>query len=238
MTRQHIDWVFLTAATLGTFSFFVRSVRNTATCRASPPEEGRRCGGCCAVTNPGLILLMSVATGIGLNLPTVFLATYMEELHLADGLMIFFNLYPPIAFVTRVSMRRVPDRLGIRPMIALGIAALVVGLWSLIPVRETWHLVIPALFIGVAHASLFRRSLRAAAAHFQGDGAAPEPRSCSRCSTWARSSEHRLPGDSHRDSRCRRPQLRGNVRHRRTVDLAFGHRLFGVVRRAPTRRGA
>ncbi|MGC3966933.1 MAG: hypothetical protein QM775_06050 [Pirellulales bacterium] len=72
---------------------------------------------------------MSVATGIGLNLPTVFLRPFMEQIGLTNGLMLFFNIYPPIAFVARVSMRRVPDRLGIRPMIGLGIAALVVGLW-------------------------------------------------------------------------------------------------------------
>lgn len=154
-TRQHIDLVFLAAAALGTVSFFctlgaTRGYVPRKLSRRGPPLWWliRR-------YNPGMILLMSVATGIGLNLPTVFLATYMEELHLADGLMVFFNLYPPVAFVARVSMRRVPDRLGIRPMLALGIAALVVGLWSLIPVREWWHLVVPALFIGVAHASLF-----------------------------------------------------------------------------------
>lgn len=153
--RSHFDSVFLTAATLGTLSFFCTL---GATYGYVPRKRSRRGPPLWWLIrryNPGLILLMSIATGIGLNLPTVFLATYMEELHLADGLMVFFNLYPPIAFVARISMRRVPDRLGIRPMIALGIGALVVGLWTLIPVRETWHLAIPALFIGVAHASLF-----------------------------------------------------------------------------------
>lgn len=105
--------------------------------------------------HPGLILLMSVATGIGLNLPTVFLRPYVEQLGLEYGLVMFFNTYPPIAFVSRLLLRRVPDRLGIRPMLAIGIVSMVIGLMTLLVVTKTWHLILPAFFMGLAHACLF-----------------------------------------------------------------------------------
>ncbi|MBA4020533.1 MAG: hypothetical protein C0483_25520 [Pirellula sp.] len=155
ITRERIDAVFLAAAALGTISFFCTLGATHGHVPRKLSRRGPPLWWLIRRYNPGLILLMSIATGIGLNLPTVFLVTYMESIDLSNGLMVFFNLYPPVAFVARILMRRVPDRLGIRPMIALGIGALVIGLWSLIPVRETWHLVLPALFIGVAHASLF-----------------------------------------------------------------------------------
>jgi predicted MFS family arabinose efflux permease len=118
--------------------------------------------------NPGLILLMSVATGMGLGLPTVFLRPFLVDRGIADGMVVFFNLYPPVAFITRLSMRRVPDRFGIRPMIALGLVSLVVGTLLLVFVRSAWMLVPPAIFIGIAHASLFPSVVAGASGAFPG----------------------------------------------------------------------
>jgi len=69
--------------------------------------------------------------------------------------VMFFNTYPPIAFIMRLTLRRVPDRLGIRPMLAIGIVSLVIGLLALVPVQETWQLIFAAFFMGLAHACLF-----------------------------------------------------------------------------------
>lgn len=155
LTRARIDLLFLTAAGLGTFSFFCTLAATHGIAPRKLSRRGPPLWWLVRRYNPGLILLMSVATGIGLNLPTVFLAPFMEQQQLTVGLMLFFNVYPPIAFVSRISMRRVPDRLGIRPMIGLGIVSLVIGLCALAPVSRLWQLLIPALFLGVAHASLF-----------------------------------------------------------------------------------
>jgi predicted MFS family arabinose efflux permease len=118
--------------------------------------------------NPGLILLMSVATGLGLGLPQTFLRPFLVDREIHDGMIVFFGLYPPIAFVTRLSMRRVPDRFGIRPMIALGIVALVGGMLLFLPVRSPWLLIPPAIFLGVAHASLFPSVVAGASGAFPG----------------------------------------------------------------------
>lgn len=153
--RTEINSLFLTAAFFAalafTFAWFAtRGAAKPTKRRRSPPLWWllRR-------YNPGLILLMSIATGLGLNLPTVFLRPYVEHYHLTDGLVMFFNTYPPIAFIMRLTLRRVPDRLGIRPMLAIGIVALVIGLMALVPVQQTWQLIFAAFFMGLAHACLF-----------------------------------------------------------------------------------
>jgi predicted MFS family arabinose efflux permease len=153
--RAQIDRLFLSAAGMATLALLFAAaatrghIRRIPTRKAPPPWRLLR------RYNPGLLLLMAVATGVGLNMPTVFLRPYMQDLELQNGVLFFFNLYPPIAFVTRVSMRSFPDRFGIRPMIALGLAAAVAGTLLFIPVRNTLDLIWPALFMGVAHASLF-----------------------------------------------------------------------------------
>jgi len=153
--RGQIDRLFLSAGgmAMSSFVFAVLAtqghVRRTATRKAPPPWRLLR------RYHPGLLLLMAVATGVGLNMPTVFLRPYMQDRHLENGVLFFFNLYPPIAFVSRISMRSFPDRFGIRPMIALGLVSAVAGTLLFIPVRGTWDLIWPALFMGVAHASLF-----------------------------------------------------------------------------------
>jgi MFS family permease len=154
-TRRQIDLLFLTAAGLAAlaFTFAVLAthghVPRVLSRKAPHPWRLLR------RYNPGLLLVMAMATGLGLNLPTVFLRPYMKDLGLENGVLVFFNLYPPIAFASRISMRRVPDRLGIRPMIALGLVSAVIGTLLFIPVRGTIGLIGPALFMGIAHASLF-----------------------------------------------------------------------------------
>ncbi|MBL9090621.1 MAG: MFS transporter [Planctomycetaceae bacterium] len=153
--RARIDALFLSSATCASlaFAFSVAATRGHVHPRLS--RRGPPLWWLIRRYNPGLVLIMSVATGMGLNLPTVFLRPYMADLMLAGGVMFFFNLYPPIAFATRLTMRRVPDLWGIKPMIALGLVGLVIGILLFLPVRTTTDLIWPAIFLGVAHASLF-----------------------------------------------------------------------------------
>lgn len=153
--RDHIDWLFIASAAMAAASLaFAYMAAETTTRR---PIQRRRppLWWLLRRYNPGWVLLMSVATGMGLNLPTVFLRPYMLDRNISAGVMLFFNLYPPVAFVTRVSLRRVPDRFGVRPMIAIGIGSLVIGTLLFLPVESPVGLIGPALFIGVAHACLF-----------------------------------------------------------------------------------
>jgi MFS family permease len=153
--REEVDRLFLSAAAMATLSFVFAVLATQGHLRRVPRRKAPPPWRLLRRYNPGLLLLMAVATGIGLNLPTVFLRAYMQDLELQNGVLFFFNLYPPIAFVTRVSMRSFPDRFGIRPMIALGLAAAVAGTLLFIPVRSTLDLIWPAVFMGIAHASLF-----------------------------------------------------------------------------------
>lgn len=153
--RAEIDALFLTAAGFSALAFcFAWAATRGAVVRV-PTRRSPPLWWLIKRYHPGLILLMSAATGLGLNLPTVFLRPYVEQLQLDLGLVMFFNTYPPIAFIGRLTMRRLPDRLGIRPMLAIGIVTLVLGMMSFLLVRETWHLIVPAFFMGLAHACLF-----------------------------------------------------------------------------------
>lgn len=167
-TRGHIDLLFFTSAGLAAAAFGCAVVATRGVLR---PMRRRRVPHPLWILrryNPGLILLMSVATGLGLGLPQTFLRPFLVDREIHDGMIVFFGLYPPVAFVTRLSMRRVPDRFGIRPMIALGIVALVAGMMLFLPVRNAWLLIPPAIFLGVAHASLFPSVVAGASGAFPG----------------------------------------------------------------------
>lgn len=153
--RAEINHLFLTAALFASLAFTFAWFATRGTVAPVKRRRGPPLWWLLRRYNPGLILLMSIATGLGLNLPTVFLRPYVEHYHLDGGLVMFFNTYPPIAFIMRLTLRRVPDRLGIRPMLAIGIVSLVIGLLALVPVRETWQLIFAAFFMGLAHACLF-----------------------------------------------------------------------------------
>jgi MFS family permease len=151
--RWEIDRLFMTAAAMGTLAlvFAMLATRGQVKPlkRKQPPLRWlvRR-------YHPGLILLMGMATGFGVGLPQIFLRPYVVELGLS-GIGIFFWAYTIIAFVTRISIRRVPEKFGIRPMVVVGLCSLAMAMVMFLIVRERWQLVIPALFTGIAHALLF-----------------------------------------------------------------------------------
>ncbi|HEY5315736.1 MAG TPA: MFS transporter, partial [Pirellulales bacterium] len=104
--------------------------------------------------HPGPVLLMGMATGFGLGLPPIFLRPYAVELGIGQ-LGTFFYPYMFVAFVTRLAIRRLPAVIGIRGMMLVGLANLAIGMLLFVPVREAWHLYVPAVFLGVAHACMF-----------------------------------------------------------------------------------
>lgn len=153
--RPQIDRLFLAAACSATLALVCsvmatrKHVRRVAS-RKHPPLWWML-----RKYNPGLLLLVSLATGLGLNLPQVFLRPYMVALGMPDGVEFFFNVYPPIAFITRLSLRRFPDQYGIRPMMAMGMITVTLGMLLFLTISNVWLLLLPALFLGIAHASLF-----------------------------------------------------------------------------------
>jgi len=114
---------------------------------------------------PGAVLLVAAATGFGLGLPSVFLRPFLEERGIG-GIAPFFAIYPAVALVTRLSVRRFPERYGVRPMILVGMAFLVVGSMSYLLVYKPWHAAAPAALLGVAHAVLFPSVMAAGTAGY------------------------------------------------------------------------
>lgn len=152
-TRTGVDRMFLAATALAAIAF----VLSWLATRGHEPRLKRRSASVWNVLrryHPGWVLMVGVAMGVGLGLPGVFLSRYAASLDIAN-IGMFFGVYAPTAFVTRLSIRRLPEKLGIRRMILVGMAAVVLGMFSFLLVRVSWHLILPAVFIGVAHACLF-----------------------------------------------------------------------------------
>ncbi|HWA98886.1 MAG TPA: MFS transporter [Pirellulales bacterium] len=104
--------------------------------------------------HPGALMLMGVAAGFGLGIPTVYVRPFAEELGIA-GIGWFFVPYMAVAFCSRLALRGLPARFGLRPLAITGAVMLAVGMLSFEAVSQGWHLLLPALSMGVAHAVMF-----------------------------------------------------------------------------------
>lgn len=104
--------------------------------------------------HPGTLLIVSLAMGFGLSLPTVFVRPFAASLGVR-AISWFFVVYTATAFGTRLALRRVIDRYGTRTMALLGLAFLIAGIACFIPTAASWHFILPALLMGAAHAMLF-----------------------------------------------------------------------------------
>jgi predicted MFS family arabinose efflux permease len=121
-----------------------------------PPRRRRRAPLWAIVRryHPGALLLVCVAVGIGSGIPQNFLRPYTTELGIAD-MMVYFWVYAPTAFAVRWSIRGLPERVGIRPMIVAGMGMLAVSMLLYLVVVDKWMLAVPAVVAGAAHAMLF-----------------------------------------------------------------------------------
>ncbi|HEX7379834.1 MAG TPA: MFS transporter, partial [Pirellulales bacterium] len=70
-------------------------------------------------------------------------------------LAVFFWIYAPTAFTTRILIRRLPTVWGVRPMLLFGMLSLALGMLSFLLVKTEWQFVFPAVSIGIAHAFVF-----------------------------------------------------------------------------------
>ena len=117
--------------------------------------DGRTWPGCCGGIIRAWALLIAVAMGMGVGLPPTFLRPFVATLGIGK-IGWFFLVYAATAFLwTRLAIRRLPERIGIRPMILLGMASLVIGMLVYLPVHTEWQLSLPAILGGIAHAVLF-----------------------------------------------------------------------------------
>ncbi len=151
--RYEIDRMFYLAAVAGIISFicvFLATRRDPVhSHRRSPPMFSllRR-------YHPGPLLLVSLAMGVGLGLPHIFLKAYAAELDI-PRIKTFFLVYAGAAFTIRVLTRRWVDRVGVRPVALVGLWTLSLSMLLYLGVSSEWSMAIPAALSGVAHAFLF-----------------------------------------------------------------------------------
>lgn len=103
---------------------------------------------------PGPLLIVAVAMGFGLSLPTVFVRPFAATLDVSS-ISWFFSVYTVTAFGTRLSLRRMVDQYGTRTVALCGLGALIAGMLCFIPIARAWQFMLPAFLIGAAHAMLF-----------------------------------------------------------------------------------
>ncbi|HEX7445891.1 MAG TPA: MFS transporter [Pirellulales bacterium] len=153
LDRSHVDHMFQAATLLAIVAYVFSWL---ATRGHRPPVKRRRMPVSWLLKryHPGAVLWAGVAMGFGLGLPGVFLTRYAAELEIPK-LAVFFWVYAPTAFFTRMAIRRMPERYGIRPMIVLGLGSLALGMLLFLCVHREWQFAFPAVFIGVAHAFSF-----------------------------------------------------------------------------------
>lgn len=149
-----VQAMFLGAAGLGVLSVVFAAL---ATRGELPPVHRRRQPAVLGLLwkyFPGSILLVGLMMGVGLAMPNVFLADFTKQLGI-PSIWTFFTIYALTAFITRVTIRRFPEKYGIKPTALIGLCSLVLCYLLMLPVQHQWQLVIPALAMGFAHAFLF-----------------------------------------------------------------------------------
>ncbi len=103
---------------------------------------------------PGRILTVCVAFAACLTIQMTFLERFAHHRGFED-IRWFFLAYGPTAIVLRILGRRVPQRFGRRRVCVTGLCIMGIGVLLFIPVRASWHLVFPAMLMGVGHAWIF-----------------------------------------------------------------------------------
>ena len=162
--RWQVDRMFLIAGSLGLCAilFVWRATRDQPA-----PVRRRRPPAVWVLRRyfPGTVLLVGVAMGVAIALPTVFLRTYAAELDI-PRIGLFFGVYAPAAILTRLITRRLPERLGLAPMILVGLGLLMGGQLLLIAVGSEWTFIVPGIVYGMGHAILVPCTLAAGSTAF------------------------------------------------------------------------
>jgi MFS family permease len=156
--RTSVDRMFYASASFVGLSL-ICVLAMGASKTALPPRHDLPAWRIIANHQPGFLLVVAAAMGMGVSLPGIFLRPYCEKIGI-EGIFWFFAIYNGIAFFMRVYTSRLPDRLGSNLSITIGLCCLSASLFlyplGQLPVTSNWMMLIaPAFLAGVAHAFLF-----------------------------------------------------------------------------------
>lgn len=162
--RAAINGLFITAAAIASAATLVTWLASSG---HQPPTsyQNQHLGKLLQRYTPLTVALVSAAMGAGIAIPITFLRPFADGLHLTR-IGAYFTVYALTAFVARLATRQMFMRFGNRPWILVGMTLLTVSFLLYLPVRTTWHLVIPGAIAGVAHAFLFPSVMSAGATVF------------------------------------------------------------------------
>ncbi len=110
---------------------------------------------------PGIILLVDLAFGICMSGPFIFVASFIDKAALRiDGVSViglFFMCYAGLGIVVRLSSRRLPDRIGAKRVLFVGMLFMSVGMFcfGLVDARHSWMIIVPAVLAGTGHGLMF-----------------------------------------------------------------------------------
>ena len=110
---------------------------------------------------PGMILLVDLAFGVCMAGPFVFVASFIDQASLSiDGVSIiglFFLFYAATGIMLRLTLRRLPERVGSRKVLLAGMCFMSAGMFSfaMVDAANAWLIVIPALLTGAGHGLMF-----------------------------------------------------------------------------------
>lgn len=154
ITRRDLNTMFVVAAALGVVSLVCAAIATRRDPKPTPSHRRPPMFWLLRRYNPGTFLMLAIVMGIGLTIPTAFLPTFIEQ-HGIEDIGPFFVVYATSAFLARISTRRLPHLIGVRPMIFCGLTFLAVSLLCYMTVSTQWGLAVPGLFAGLAHAVMF-----------------------------------------------------------------------------------
>lgn len=162
--RWQVDRVFVLAGLLGLVSLiFIWA----ATIGRKPNKRKRRIPIWAVLRryHPGSVLWVSVVMGIALGMPATFLRTYAAELHI-HRIAVFFSVYAPAGFITRVLTRHMPERFGTTNMTMVGLGGLAVTQFLFLGIESEWGFLLPGILFGASHAIVFPCVVAAGSSQF------------------------------------------------------------------------
>ena len=151
--RDQVINMFLAAGLLGVLSYPFAWLASRA---EAPPASAHSTSLLTVLRrhHPGAVLVVAVAAGMALGLPSVFLRPYAAEISI-PRIGVFFVVCSITAILMRVLARRWPERFGNRAIIVLGIAGAMISLLLFLLVDAEWQLALPAVGFGCTNAILF-----------------------------------------------------------------------------------